>query len=51
MTIVGAGPGDPERLTLKARRALHDADVVIYDRLVSSDVLELARREAMTPRR
>ncbi|MEL6290621.1 MAG: siroheme synthase CysG [Pseudomonadota bacterium] len=44
--IVGAGPGDPELLTLKARRVLHDADVIITDRLVSSDVLELARREA-----
>ena len=44
--IVGAGPGDPELLTQKARRILHDADVIITDRLVSSDVLELARREA-----
>jgi uroporphyrin-III C-methyltransferase/precorrin-2 dehydrogenase/sirohydrochlorin ferrochelatase len=44
--IVGAGPGDPELLTHKASRALHDADVVIHDRLVSGDILELARREA-----
>ncbi len=44
--LVGAGPGDPELLTLKARRLLHEADVVIYDRLVSAQVLELARREA-----
>ena len=44
--IVGAGPGDPELLTQKARRILHDADVVITDRLVSSEILELARREA-----
>jgi len=45
--FVGAGPGDPELLTLKARKALDAADVVIYDRLVSSDILELARREAI----
>ncbi|MBB5222707.1 uroporphyrin-III C-methyltransferase/precorrin-2 dehydrogenase/sirohydrochlorin ferrochelatase [Amaricoccus macauensis] len=44
--FVGAGPGDPELLTLKARRLLHEADVVIHDRLVSPGVLELARREA-----
>jgi len=44
--IVGAGPGDPELLTLKARRALHEADVVLYDRLVDPRILELARREA-----
>ena len=47
VTFVGAGPGDPELLTLKARRALHEADVVIHDRLVSPEVLELARREAL----
>ncbi|WP_413720940.1 siroheme synthase CysG [Silicimonas sp. MF1-12-2] len=47
VTFVGAGPGDPELLTLKARRALHEADVVIYDRLVTQEVLELARREAL----
>ena len=45
--LVGAGPGDPELLTLKARKALDEADVVIYDRLVSSEILELARREAV----
>ena len=46
VTFVGAGPGDPELLTLKARRALHEADVVIHDRLVPVEILELARREA-----
>ncbi len=39
--IVGAGPGDPELLTIKAVRALECADVVLYDRLVSAGVLEL----------
>ena len=47
VTFVGAGPGDPELLTLKARRALHEADVVIHDRLVTPAILELARREAL----
>ncbi|MDO6798543.1 siroheme synthase CysG [Shimia thalassica] len=47
VAFVGAGPGDPELLTLKARKALDEADVVIYDRLVSADILELARREAV----
>lgn len=46
VTFVGAGPGDPELLTLKARRVLHEADVVIHDRLVTPEILELARREA-----
>ena len=46
VSFVGAGPGDPELLTLKARNLLHEADVVVHDRLVSAQVLELARREA-----
>ena len=46
VSFVGAGPGDPELLTLKARNRLHDADIVVHDRLVSAQVLELARREA-----
>lgn len=44
--LVGAGPGDPELLTLKAVLALQSADVVLFDDLVSPQVLELARREA-----
>tara|TARA_R110002012_G_scaffold196420_1_gene364853 strand:- start:3648 stop:5042 length:1395 start_codon:yes stop_codon:yes gene_type:complete len=47
IAFVGGGPGDPELLTLKARRALDEADVVIYDRLISPEILELARREAL----
>ena len=46
VTLVGAGPGDAELLTLKAVRALQAADVILFDALVSEDVLELARREA-----
>lgn len=46
VTLVGAGPGDPELLTLKAVRALRSADVVLYDDLVSEPILEFARREA-----
>ena len=46
VAFVGAGPGDPELLTLKARKALDTADVVIHDRLVTPEILELARREA-----
>ena len=44
--LVGAGPGDPDMLTTAARRALHAADVIVYDRLVSNEVMELGRREA-----
>ena len=44
--IVGAGPGDPDLLTVGALRVMHSADVVIYDRLVSDAVLSLCRREA-----
>ncbi len=46
VTLVGAGPGDAELLTLKAVRALQAADVILFDDLVSDDVLDLARREA-----
>jgi uroporphyrin-III C-methyltransferase/precorrin-2 dehydrogenase/sirohydrochlorin ferrochelatase len=46
VTLVGAGPGDPELLTLKALRALQDADVILHDRLVAGAVLDFARRDA-----
>lgn len=46
VAFVGAGPGDPELLTMKARRVIHEADVVVYDRLVGSEILDLARKEA-----
>jgi uroporphyrin-III C-methyltransferase/precorrin-2 dehydrogenase/sirohydrochlorin ferrochelatase len=46
VTLVGAGPGDPELLTVKALRALQDADVILHDRLVCRAVLDMARRDA-----
>jgi uroporphyrin-III C-methyltransferase/precorrin-2 dehydrogenase/sirohydrochlorin ferrochelatase len=46
VTLVGAGPGDPELLTLRAVRALQSADVILFDDLVSPEVLEFSRREA-----
>ncbi|HXI48705.1 MAG TPA: siroheme synthase CysG [Steroidobacteraceae bacterium] len=47
VTLVGAGPGDPELLTLKALRALQDADVILHDRLVPQGLLDMARRDAV----
>lgn len=44
--LIGAGPGDPELLTLKAARVLHECDVILYDRLVAKEVLRLARPDA-----
>ncbi len=46
VVLVGAGPGDPGLLTLRALRALNEADVILHDRLVSAEVLDLARRDA-----
>ena len=46
VVLVGAGPGDPGLLTLRGLRALNEADVILHDRLVSVEVLALARRDA-----
>src|SRR6266850_737533 len=46
VTLVGAGPGDPELLTLRAVRALQEADVILIDNLVAPAILDFARREA-----
>jgi uroporphyrin-III C-methyltransferase len=47
VALVGTGPGDPELLTLKAVRAIQSADLVLYDRLVSNDVMDLVGEGAM----
>lgn len=47
VSLVGAGPGDPELLTLKAQRKLLEADVIVHDRLIGPGILELARRDAV----
>lgn len=46
VALVGAGPGDPGLLTLRGLRLLNEADVILHDRLVSAEVLDLARRDA-----
>src|SRR5689334_18493463 len=47
VTLAGAGPGDPELLTVKALRAIENADVILFDALVSSAILALARPGSM----
>lgn len=44
--LVGAGPGDPELMTVKGMRCLQEADVVLYDRLVNREILEFAKKDA-----
>ncbi len=44
--LIGAGPGDPDLMTFKALRLLQQADVILYDRLVSLEIVDMARREA-----
>ncbi len=45
--LVGAGPGDPELLTVKAARLIRDAEVIVHDRLVSPEIIDRARRDAI----
>jgi len=45
--LVGAGPGDPELLTIKAKRVLENADVVLYDHLIGKEILSFAPKDAI----
>jgi len=46
VTLVGAGPGDPELITLKGMRAIQSADIILYDALVGKEILEFAQPNA-----
>ncbi|SNC65614.1 uroporphyrin-III C-methyltransferase [Hymenobacter gelipurpurascens] len=48
LTVLGAGPGDPELLTLKGARVLGEADVILYDALANNELLQYARPDAIT---
>ena len=47
LTLVGAGPGDPDLLTIKGAKALAEADVVLYDALINDELLEYAPKSAI----
>lgn len=46
--IVGAGPGDPELITIKAMKAIQKADVILYDRLVNKELLAYAKKKRIS---
>ena len=49
ISFVSSGPGDPELMTVKARRLLGEADAVVFDRLVAPEILDMIPRGAMPP--